>query len=203
MLEENATVTICHSKTFNLKEHTLNADIIISAAGVPNLITADMIKDGVVIVDVSINKVDGKLCGDVDFENVSPKCYAISPVPKGVGPVTVAMLMYNTTIAAIKHVSYEDIEAESESSSNDVDEILNTKEIVELDSIYSTYTINTVDTSVCFTTPCALCGEGISVSALSAYNKIICDDCKENFRSLKEDYANRHNQGKENSSNKK
>ena len=97
LLRENATVTICHSATENLAEHTKCADIIITAAGTPNLITADMVKDGVVIVDVSINRgADGKLCGDVDFNTVAPKCAAITPVPGGVGPVTVAELMANT-----------------------------------------------------------------------------------------------------------
>lgn len=97
MLRENATVTICHSATEDLSLHTKNADVIICAAGTPNLITADMVKEGVVIVDVSINKgADGKLCGDVDYTNVAPKCAAITPVPGGVGPVTVAELMANT-----------------------------------------------------------------------------------------------------------
>ena len=95
MLRKNATVTICHSKTTSLGLYTKTADIIVCAAGCPKLITADMVKEGVVIVDVSINRVDGKLCGDVDFDNVAPKCAAITPVPKGVGPVTVAELMKN------------------------------------------------------------------------------------------------------------
>lgn len=95
MLRQNATVTICHSQTTSLGMYTRTADIIVCAAGVPKLITADMVKEGVVIVDVSINRVDGKLCGDVDFDNVAPKCAAITPVPKGVGPVTVAELMRN------------------------------------------------------------------------------------------------------------
>ena len=91
----DATVTVCHSRTKNLKEITLQADIIIAALGSPKFLTADMVKDGVVIVDVSINRVDGKLCGDVDFDDIAPKCAAITPVPKGVGPVTVAELMRN------------------------------------------------------------------------------------------------------------
>lgn len=95
MLRENATVTICHSQTTSLGLYTRTADIIICAAGCPKLITADMVKEGVVIVDVSINRVNGKLCGDVDFDDVAPKCAAITPVPKGVGPVTVAELMRN------------------------------------------------------------------------------------------------------------
>ena len=95
MLRENATVTICHSQTTSLGLYTRTADIIVCAAGCPKLITADMVKEGVVIVDVSINRVNGKLCGDVDFDDVAPKCAAITPVPKGVGPVTVAELMRN------------------------------------------------------------------------------------------------------------
>ena len=97
MLRENATVTICHSQTTSLGLYTRTADIIICAAGIPKLITADMVKEGVVIVDVSINRANGKLCGDVDFDNVAPKCAAITPVPKGVGPVTVAELMRNVS----------------------------------------------------------------------------------------------------------
>ncbi|HHU83596.1 MAG TPA: bifunctional methylenetetrahydrofolate dehydrogenase/methenyltetrahydrofolate cyclohydrolase FolD [Clostridiales bacterium] len=97
MLDENATVTICHSKTPNLKYHTLQADIIISAVGHAKLVTADMVKKGAVIVDVGMNKDEnGKLCGDVDFENVAPKCSYITPVPGGVGPMTIAMLLNNT-----------------------------------------------------------------------------------------------------------
>ena len=102
LLQKNATVTICHTKTKDLKQHTLNADILICAAGHKNLITADMVKEGVVIVDVSINRDENGLCGDVDFENVAPKCYAITPVPKGVGPVTVAELMNNVSMTRNK-----------------------------------------------------------------------------------------------------
>ena len=102
LLQKNATVTICHTKTKDLKQHTLNADILICAAGCKNLITADMVKEGVVIVDVSINRDENGLCGDVDFENVAPKCYAITPVPKGVGPVTVAELMNNVSMTRDK-----------------------------------------------------------------------------------------------------
>ncbi len=101
LLNRNATVTICHSRTQNLKEHTQKADIIIAAVGIPKFVTADMIKDEVVIVDVGIHRVkkeDGSwgLCGDVDFENVKNKVSAISPVPGGVGPMTVASLIENT-----------------------------------------------------------------------------------------------------------
>lgn len=101
LLEEDLTVTVCHSKTENLKKYTQDADILITAAGKCNLITKDMVKKGAVVIDVSINRDEnGNLCGDVDFENVAPKCAAITPVPGGVGPMTVAMLMFNTYLAA-------------------------------------------------------------------------------------------------------
>jgi len=95
MLKENATVTVCHSKTNNLKEITKTADILVAALGKPKFVTEDMVKDGVVVIDVGINRVDGRLVGDVDFEDVSKKSYAITPVPGGVGPMTIAMLMKN------------------------------------------------------------------------------------------------------------
>lgn len=99
-LMKNATVTICHSKTKNLADITRTADILIAAAGKENLVTADMVKPGAVVVDVGINRnADGKLCGDVDFENVKEIASWITPVPGGVGPVTVAMLMQNTLSA--------------------------------------------------------------------------------------------------------
>jgi methylenetetrahydrofolate dehydrogenase (NADP+)/methenyltetrahydrofolate cyclohydrolase len=102
LISENATVTIAHSKTENLKETCSRADIVISAVGKPNFITADMINPGAVVVDVGINRNEnGKICGDVDFENVKEKASAITPVPGGVGPMTIAMLMRNT-IAACK-----------------------------------------------------------------------------------------------------
>ena len=94
-LNKNATVTICHSKTENLKYHTLNADILVVAVGKKHFITDDMVKDGAVIVDVGINRDDSKLYGDVDFEKVSKKSSFITPVPGGVGPMTVAMLLKN------------------------------------------------------------------------------------------------------------
>ncbi len=97
MLNRNATVTICHSKTKNLKEECLQADILIVAIGRSKFITADMVKEGAVVIDVGINRDENnELCGDVDFENVAPKCSFITPVPGGVGPMTVAMLMKNT-----------------------------------------------------------------------------------------------------------
>lgn len=95
MLAKDATVTVCHSKTTNLAEMTKQADVLVVACGVPKLITSDMVKDGVVVIDAGTNRVDGKLCGDVDFENVSKKASLITPVPKGVGPMTVAMLLQN------------------------------------------------------------------------------------------------------------
>ncbi len=95
MLAKDATVTICHSKTADLKSITKQADILVCAVGSPNMITADMVKDEAVVIDVGVNRVDGKLCGDVDFESVSKKASYITPVPKGVGPMTVAMLLEN------------------------------------------------------------------------------------------------------------
>lgn len=95
----DATVTLCHSKTKNLKDYTLNADILVSATGVPKLITKDMVKKDSVIIDVGINRVDGKLCGDVDFDNVKDLASYITPVPGGVGPMTVAMLLQNTVLS--------------------------------------------------------------------------------------------------------
>lgn len=92
----DATVTICHSKTRDLKSICLTADIIIVAAGCPNLLTADMIKEGVTVIDVGINRVDGHLVGDVDFEHVAPKAAYITPVPGGVGPMTIVSLLQNT-----------------------------------------------------------------------------------------------------------
>ena len=96
LLNKNATVTICHSRTRNLPEITKNADILVSAIGRPEFVTADMVKDGAVVIDVGINRTaEGKLKGDVDFENVSKKASYITPVPGGVGPMTIAMLMNN------------------------------------------------------------------------------------------------------------
>ena len=98
----NATVTICHSKTRDLKSICLTADIIIVAAGRPNLLTADMVREGTVIVDVGINRVETtdakayKLVGDVDFEHVAPKASYITPVPGGIGPMTIVSLLQNT-----------------------------------------------------------------------------------------------------------
>ncbi len=100
LVNEMATVDICHIATRDLASHTKRADIVIVGVGKPNLIRADMVKDGVVVVDIGINKVDGKIVGDVDFENVSKKASYITPVPGGVGPMTIAMLLKNTIKAA-------------------------------------------------------------------------------------------------------
>ena len=102
LLHKNGTVTICHSKTQNLKEICKKADILVAAVGRPGFVTEDMVKDGAVVIDVGIHRIGGKLCGDVDFENVKDKCSAITPVPGGVGPMTIAMLMQNTLTAAKK-----------------------------------------------------------------------------------------------------
>lgn len=102
MLNEHATVTVCHSRTQNLKEFTKQADILISAIGKAKFVTEDMVKDGAVVIDVGINRNDeGKLVGDVDYENVEPKTSYITPVPGGVGPMTIAMLM-NNVVKAVK-----------------------------------------------------------------------------------------------------
>lgn len=95
LIERNATVTMCHSKTIDLKEFTKNADIVISAVGKPNFIKADMVKENVVIIDVGISRIDGKVVGDVDFAEVSKKASYITPVPGGVGPMTIAMVLEN------------------------------------------------------------------------------------------------------------
>lgn len=101
LLEQGATVTICSSKTRDLSQFTRNADILIVAIGKPRLITAEMVKPGAVVIDVGINRLaDGKLCGDVDFESVSGTAGYLSPVPGGVGPMTITMLLCNTILAA-------------------------------------------------------------------------------------------------------
>lgn len=106
MLNRDATVTVCHSKTKNLAAHTRRADILIVAIGKPKFIKADMVKKGAVVVDVGINRVHGGLCGDVDFDSVSKKVKAITPVPGGVGPLTVACLMDNVVRAFQKQHPY-------------------------------------------------------------------------------------------------
>ncbi|NLL69590.1 MAG: bifunctional methylenetetrahydrofolate dehydrogenase/methenyltetrahydrofolate cyclohydrolase FolD [Epulopiscium sp.] len=96
LLRENGTVTMCHSRTTNLKELCQQGDIIVAALGKPNFVTADMIKHGAVLIDVGINRLEnGKVCGDIDFEGCKEKAGAITPVPRGVGPMTIAMLLYN------------------------------------------------------------------------------------------------------------
>lgn len=101
LLNASATVTVTHSKTKNLKEICKNADLIVAAIGKPFFLKADMVKDGAVVVDVGINRLDdGRLVGDVDFDEVAPKCSYITPVPGGVGPMTIAMLLNNTILAA-------------------------------------------------------------------------------------------------------
>ncbi len=97
LLHENGTVTICHSRTKNLAEVCRRADILVAAVGIPKFVKADMVKEGAVVIDVGMDRDEnGKLCGDVDFENVKEKCSFITPVPGGVGPMTIATLMKNT-----------------------------------------------------------------------------------------------------------
>jgi len=96
LLDRNATVTVCHSRTKDLPAVARSADILIAAIGKPKFVTSDMVKDGAVVIDVGINRVDGKLVGDVDYESVSKSASLITPVPGGVGPMTIAMLMANT-----------------------------------------------------------------------------------------------------------
>ena len=105
LLQENATVTICHSRTVNLAEHTRRADVLVAAVGKPRFITADMVKPGAVVIDVGINRVDGKVVGDVDFDAVREVASWITPVPGGVGRMTITMLLANTIEAAERMVS--------------------------------------------------------------------------------------------------
>lgn len=102
LLKENCTVTICHSKTQNLKDVCKNADVLVAAIGRPKFVTADMVKEGAVVIDVGINRTENGLCGDVDFDAVKEIASYISPVPGGVGPMTIAMLLENTYICATK-----------------------------------------------------------------------------------------------------
>lgn len=100
-LNEDATVTYCHSKTTNLKEITKQADILVAAVGRAKMVTADYVKDGAVVLDVGVNRLDtGKLCGDVDFDEVQNIASYITPVPGGVGPMTITMLLHNTVLSA-------------------------------------------------------------------------------------------------------
>ncbi len=105
LLQENATVTICHSRTANLAEHTRRADVLVAAVGKPRFITADMVKPGAIVIDVGINRVDGKVVGDVDFDAVREVASWITPVPGGVGRMTITMLLANTIEAAERMVS--------------------------------------------------------------------------------------------------
>lgn len=108
LLQKNGTVTICHSKTKNLKEICLGADILVVAIGRANFVTGDMIKEGAVVIDVGMNRLEnGKLCGDVEFESAEKKASFITPVPGGVGPMTIAMLMKNTLTAAKQQAGIE------------------------------------------------------------------------------------------------
>ena len=107
MLWRDATVTICHIHTKDLSKHTASADVVISATGVPGLIKGDMVREGAVVVDVGISRIGGKIVGDVDFESVYPKASAITPVPGGVGPMTVTGLLLNTFKAYKKRVGYQ------------------------------------------------------------------------------------------------
>ncbi len=100
LLRENCTVTVCHSRTKNLAEHTRRADILVAAVGKARFVTADMVKPGAIVIDVGINRVDGKVCGDVDFDAVRERAGWITPVPGGVGKMTIAMLLANTADAA-------------------------------------------------------------------------------------------------------
>ena len=104
LLRENCTVTVCHSRTANLAEHTRRADILVAAVGKAGLITGDMVKPGAVVIDVGINRVDGKVRGDVDFDSVSAVAGWITPVPGGVGKMTITMLLQNTLEAAERMV---------------------------------------------------------------------------------------------------
>ncbi|RJV82622.1 bifunctional methylenetetrahydrofolate dehydrogenase/methenyltetrahydrofolate cyclohydrolase FolD [Erysipelotrichaceae bacterium AF19-24AC] len=103
LLNRNATVTICHSRTKNIEQICASADILIASVGQVRLVKADWVKEGAAVIDVGINRVDGKLCGDVDFEDVKDKTAVITPVPKGVGPMTIAMLLENTLEAYRKN----------------------------------------------------------------------------------------------------
>lgn len=104
LLRRDCTVTVCHSKTENLAKYTKDADILVCAVGKKHIITADMVKDGAVVLDAGINRVDGKIYGDADFEEISKKAAYITPVPGGVGPMTITMLMYNTYLAGMRKI---------------------------------------------------------------------------------------------------
>ena len=107
LINEDATVTVCHSKTKDLCDITRDADIVIAALGRPNFLKGYFVKDGAVVIDVGINRTENGICGDVDFEDVKSKCSYITPVPGGVGPMTVAMLLHNTVMAAFNRREHE------------------------------------------------------------------------------------------------
>jgi len=109
LLKRDATVTVCHAKTRELAEHTKNADVLITAAGVPGLVTEDMVKEGIVVIDAGIKKEGKNVVGDVDFEEVRKKASMITPVPGGVGPMTVAMVLYNTVEAAKNQIGNKNL----------------------------------------------------------------------------------------------
>lgn len=104
LLMRDCTVTVCHSKTENLAKYTKDADILVCAVGKKHIITADMVKDGAVVLDAGINRVEGKIYGDADYEEISKKAAYITPVPGGVGPMTITMLMYNTYLAGMRKI---------------------------------------------------------------------------------------------------
>jgi len=105
LMNRDATVTVCHSKTKNTRDHCRNADMIIAATGVPKLVKADWVKDGAIVIDAGFAKVDGKVTGDVDFEHVAPKCSWITPVPGGCGPMTIYAIVENTVKAAERQLA--------------------------------------------------------------------------------------------------
>ena len=107
LLQENCTVTICNSKTQNLAQICKNADILVAAIGKPKFVTRDMVKEGAVLIDVGINRTENGLVGDVDFENVKDLASYITPVPGGVGPMTIAMLLENTYLCAVGRYNVE------------------------------------------------------------------------------------------------
>lgn len=104
LMDQGATITVCHRQTKDLASHTRQADLLVVASGKPNLVTKDMVKPGAIVIDVGVNRVDGKLVGDVDFENVKDIVSYITPVPRGVGPMTINALLENTYQLYLKHV---------------------------------------------------------------------------------------------------
>ena len=105
LMDQGATITVCHSKTKDVGFHTRNADIIVVAAGRPHMLKKDMVKDGAIVIDVGVNRVDGKLIGDADFDDLKDKCSFLTPVPGGVGPMTIHSLLENTFELYMNHVT--------------------------------------------------------------------------------------------------